>query len=98
MRIDRRRFLLGSAGLAGAGLVAACSDDAPSASAPPTTTNASGPVSALESPGSSGLVDEDTWQARVDEYLEVATTELDPTSRASVAAHLARSRREPNYT
>ncbi len=96
VNIDRRRFLGASIGATGAGLLAACSDDGPTAR-PSTTTDASGPSPALEAPGSTGLVGEDAWQARVDDYLRVVTAETDPESQANVAAHLIRSAREPGY-
>lgn len=92
--LDRRRFLSGSVGVTAAGLLAACTGDGQSSS---HSSASSAPARTIASPGSAGLVDEARWQTRVDEYLEVATTELDPTSRSSVTAHLVRSHRDPDY-
>lgn len=93
---DRRRFLTGSVGVGAAGLLAACTGDDNASPTPPGDDD-SVVATAVAAPGSAGLVDEGRWQTRIDEYLEVATTELDPTSRASVTAHLARSHRDPDY-
>ena len=55
-------------------------------------------MSPLASPGSAGLVDEDVWHGRVDEYLAVATAELDPGNVTSINAHLVRAHRDAAFT
>lgn len=55
-------------------------------------------ASALLAPGSPGLIDEATFQARADEYLTFATTDIDEIGGpTAVAAHLARARRDPDF-
>jgi hypothetical protein len=93
--LDRRSFLSGSLGVTTAGVLAACTDEG--RSSPASSIDGRAPAPAIAPPGSTGLVDEARWQTRIDEYLEVATTELDPTSRSSVTAHLVRSHRDPDY-
>ncbi len=95
--MDRRRFLLASSGaIAGLGL-AACSSDSDSSKsteASPTDDDAGGAV-AVEA---AGLIGEDAFQARVDEYLVHATAGDGAGGPVGVAAHLIRARRDPSYT
>ncbi len=97
--IDRRRFLVGALGVAGAvALTGACSNGGDGDSAPKEGDRASGPDDVLAAPGSKGLVDEEAWQRRVDEYLAFATSEPHLSSVTGIAAHLIRSRREADHT
>ncbi len=66
-------------------------------SVPPTTTAVAAAASALLAPGSPGLVDEATYQQRVDEYLEFATTAEPLGNPAAINAFLARARRDPDF-
>lgn len=106
--LDRRRFLLGAAGTAGLVALAACSssddggggaadddnrDDGPAAEGGSTRVD-----EAVVAPGSPGLVDEGTWQERVDEYLAFATAESHLDNPTGIAVHLVRAHREPDYT
>lgn len=101
--MDRRRFLLASSGaLLGVGL-AACTSDSGSEGSATSTTAASGsdgigPDAVLASAGSPGLIDEDAFQARIDEYLAHATAGGEIGGTVGAAAHLIRSRRDPDYT
>jgi len=104
--LDRRRFLLGAAGTAGLlAFTAACSsDDADGRdedaeregdddTSAPTT-----PDEAVVAPGSAGLVDEDLWQERVEEYLTFAGAEEHLDNPTGIAVHLIRARRDDGYT
>lgn len=51
----------------------------------------------MPTPGSAGLIDEAMFQARVDDYLAVATQSLRPADSANVLAHLVRSQRDPSF-
>ena len=55
-------------------------------------------AAALLAPGSPGLVDEATYQARVDAYLEFATSVDHSSNPAGINAHLGRAHRDPDYT
>ncbi|WP_040493267.1 hypothetical protein [Ilumatobacter nonamiensis] len=63
-----------------------------------TTTLPDPVASALAAPGSPGLVDEATYQARSDAYLHFATAGGELGNPTHVAAQLARAHREPDYT
>jgi hypothetical protein len=65
------------------------------ADAPPADTSPAG--RALAAPGSPGLVDETTYQGRVDEYLAFATTVDHRSNPAGINAHLGRAHRDPDY-
>ena len=92
---DRRTFLAGSFGAVAASVLAGCSDDdPPSGRGRGGGSAAAGPLE----PGAAGLVDEDRFSGRVDEYLAFATGELDPGNVTNVAAHLIRARREPGWS
>ncbi|MCB1250275.1 MAG: hypothetical protein KDB36_12740 [Acidimicrobiales bacterium] len=106
--IDRRRFLVGSLGVMSAAALASCTTESGSSSGAGGgegggTNAAGGPVppaslaDALAAPGTPGLVDEAWYQGRVDEYLQFATTDLDPASLTQIAAFLIRARREPDF-
>lgn len=100
-QIDRRRFLAGSIGFAGAVALGACNDDGGSAnggsttSVPPGTPAGSGELAA---PGSPGLIDEATWQARIDAYLAGAASDVDPSSLTGIVAALVAAHRDPDYS
>jgi hypothetical protein len=66
----------------------------------PTDSTAPAPsaATALLGPGSPGLMDEATYQTRVDEYLAFATGVEDPTNVTSIAVHLTQALRNPDYT
>ena len=102
MGVDRRQFLAGTFGVAGAALLAACSGDGDDPAAPTSTTagrdGAPDGGRPLVAPGSRGLVDEATYQQRVDEYLTFATEELHPDNPTGIAVHLVRAHREPEYS
>lgn len=97
--MDRRRFLLASSGAAlGLGL-AACTNDSGPKEAATTTVPDGGPTTAqLAAPGSPGLIDEDTFQQRVDEYLRHATAGDSAGGTVGVAANLIRAQRDESYT
>ncbi len=65
------------------------------------TTVAAEPLSpadaALLAPGSPGLMDEATYQARVDEFLAFATSVDHSSNPSGINAHLGRAHREPDY-
>ena len=87
--MGRRRFLLTSSGaIVGLGL-AACTGDTGS-STPGATTPAVGLAA--------GLLDEDAFQSRIDEYLVHATSGDRVESPVEAAAHLIRARRDAEYT
>ena len=98
MRSTRREFLMASATAAAvAAVAAACAPSTPNGppvgcAAPPT-----GPVTAPVAPGSVGLIDEGAFQTRAADYLRFATQQLSPDNETSIAAHLLRSRREPDF-
>ena len=69
----------------------------------PTDTTAptvplSAAAAALAAPGSPGLMDEATYQARVDEFLEFATSVDHSSNPSGINAHLGRAHRDPDYT
>jgi hypothetical protein len=99
--VGRRQFLGGLAGIAGAMWLVGCTDGESSdgavkgkdvSNAEPVTA-----ATALAAPGSAGLVDEDAYQARVDEYLKGATAELDPSELSSIVASLIAAHRDPGF-
>jgi hypothetical protein len=78
---------------------------------PPTSTADTVPVdtaepevalaaaaAALVAPGSAGLIDEDVWQARIDDYLAFATSAEHSSNPAGINAYLGRARRDPDFT
>lgn len=101
--LDRRRFLLGAAGTAGLVALAACTssddggDDAADDGDTGGTTAPDAAPAGVE-PGSPGLVDEDLWQERVEEYLAFAGAEEHPDNPTGIAVHLIRARRDEAYT
>ncbi len=105
--IDRRRFLAGGIGLAGAVALGACSDDGDGGSAEgepaggsTTSVPPAAPATAddvLATPGSTGLVEEVAWQARIDEYLAGAASDVDPSSVSGIVAALIAAHRDPDY-
>lgn len=103
MQFDRRRFLAGSLGLAGAAMLGACSSDGGSdgSGTGSSTTRPGGatgsPDRALAAPGTPGLLDEPAFQRRVDEYLAGATAELDPGNTTSIGTHLFAAHRDPAF-
>ncbi|HYN31625.1 MAG TPA: hypothetical protein VES40_03295 [Ilumatobacteraceae bacterium] len=70
-------------------------------SVPADTTIAAQPLSAaaaaLLAPGSPGLMDEATYQARVDEFLAFATTVDHSSNPSGINAHLGLAHRDPDY-
>lgn len=103
MHIDRRRFLIGSLGVAGAAALASCTSDGGSdgGGAEGGGEGSTIPASASEAlaaPGTPGLVDEAAYQARIDEYLAGATQELDPSGPVSIGAYLVAAHRDPDFT
>lgn len=102
--LNRRRFLAGGIGLAGAVALGACSSDGDSGASDggSTTTGPPGgtPATAddvLVAPGSPGLVDEVAWQARIDEYLAGAASDVDPSDLSGIVAALVAAHRDPEY-
>lgn len=95
--VDRRWFLAGSLGVAGAALLGGCTSDGDEGS-PKGPSAPANPDRALAAPGTRGLVDEDAYQARIEEYLVSATKVLDASSATSIGAHLVRARRDPTFT
>lgn len=99
LHIDRRRFLVGSLGLAGAAVLVGCtSDDGGSSPSEPGGSTAAKPGDVLAAPGSPGFVDEDAYQARIDEYLRAATAELDPSGAVSIGTFLVAAHRDPDFS
>jgi hypothetical protein len=101
--LDRRRFLLGAAGTAGLVALAACTsgDGDDGSSDGEGGSDASVPAdaaAAVAAPGSAGLIDEDLWQERVEEYLAFAGAEEHPDNPTGIAVHLIRARRDGSYT
>lgn len=97
--LDRRRFLLGAAGTAGLLALAACSSGDGGDGDDEAADDGDGPGAAVLPPvGSSGLVDEDLWQERVEEYLAFAGAEEHPDNPTGIAVHLVRARRDDAYT
>ena len=101
--LDRRGFLLGAAGAIAVTQMSCAGNDDLKRGAAATPTAAAGarastPGEALAKPGSRGLVAEQVYQERVDEYLAFATTDPSSTNPVGVGAHLIRAAREPAYT
>ncbi|MFA9563270.1 MAG: hypothetical protein ACERLM_00975 [Acidimicrobiales bacterium] len=112
--IDRRRFLLltamaGAAACSDDGDPEGAAG--PSTSTPGSSTTAPGagpsttaaPPAELTSaplapPGTTGLMDEAAYQARIDDYLDFATATDDPSSPTGIAVHLIQAERDPDYT
>jgi hypothetical protein len=82
--------------------LAACTNDSGSDRTTSSTTvpeaGGGAPDDVLTPPGSPGLIDEDAFQARIDEYLAHATAGGEIGGTVGTAAHLIRSRRDPDYT
>jgi hypothetical protein len=96
MRATRRQFLLtGAAGVLAAGCAPTTGRPGPGAGCLPLP-DVGGPAP-LPVPGSLGLVDEAVHQARVEDYLALATQNLQPTNSANVIAHLVRAGRDPSF-
>jgi hypothetical protein len=100
--MERRRFLLGSMGVAGAAVLAACTSGSTDGATPATTPSAGGsggvgPDGVLAAPGTPGLVDEALYQARIDEYLAVVNAEFVPESATSIGAQLIAAHRNPDF-
>ena len=68
MKFDRRGFLTGSAGLAGALALTSCTSNDRRADDQPECIDGAGCATALSQPGSDGLIDEAVYQRRIDEY------------------------------
>ncbi|MCB0963901.1 MAG: hypothetical protein KDA98_11475 [Acidimicrobiales bacterium] len=98
--INRRRFLAGSAGFAGAVWLGACSsgDGGSDGGGDAGGGLPDDPAAVLAAPGAAGLFDEDYWQSRVEEYLGVVTAELGPDNPTSIAGHLIMAQRDPDFT
>lgn len=100
--LARRRFLLGASAVAiGAGIAGCTSgdDDASgSGGSKDGDVSADNPTVAIIAPGSAGLMDENVFLARSEEYLLHATATDDPGSLVGIAAQLARAERDPDYT
>ncbi len=99
MEATRRQFLLASAaGTFGTALLAGCTPSSTPGVADPACAllNVGGPRP-LPTPGTVGLIDETVFQARVGEYLGLATQRLNADNAASVTAHLIRARRDPSF-
>ena len=102
--MDRRSFLIGSIGLAGAAALAACTSDSDgSRKGSGSTGGGAGkaptdPDQALAAPGTPGLVDEEAFQARAEEYLKGATSSLDPSGPVSIGAFLIAAHRSKDFT
>jgi hypothetical protein len=96
--------LIGSLGVAGAAALGACTnDDGDDASDSDAATDVDGTTgstaaTALAAPGSPGLIDEAAFQARVDEYLDGATAELNPAEPVSIGTFLIAAHRDPEFT
>ena len=104
--------LMGTGVLTASTLVSACTDGraetqgaatATTAATDATAAGGSGspptdPASALNTPGSAGLVDEAVYQRRAAEYLRFAAEDLDTQNINSITAQLVRAHREPDYT
>jgi hypothetical protein len=96
--IDRRRFLVGSLGVAGALMAGCTTDDDNSAPSPDSDDGEpDGAAGALDAPGTPGLLDEAAFARRVDEYLAGATGELDPANPVSIGAFLVAAQRDPDF-
>jgi hypothetical protein len=72
------------------------------ATSAPTDTTApdvtlSTAAAAIVAPGSPGLIDEATWQARIDEYLEFATSVDHSSNPSGINAYLGRAHRDPDF-
>ena len=103
--MDRRSFLIGSIGLAGAAALAACTSDSDGSRKGSGSSTGGGagkaptdPDTALAAPGTPGLVDEEAFQARVEEYLKGATSSLDPSGPVSIGAFLIAAHRSKDFT
>lgn len=97
MRIDRRRFLAGSLGVAGVAVLGGCTSDS---SSPPDKSSSGSGGSApggLAAAGAAGLIDEATYQSRIDAYLALATAGLDPSGATSIGAHLVAAHRDAGF-
>ena len=97
--INRRHFLSGSIGVAGAVALGGCADDDQKAGRSPSASGTTPvtPAMALAAPGTPGLMDEATYQKRVDEYLAFATSELHLDAPTGIAVQLLASHRDPAH-
>lgn len=95
-RLDRRHFLMGSSALVLAGSVDRCTPEVPG---PPGAKAGDARVAdtVLAPPGSPGLVDEAYWNARVEDFLSVATANPSSSNVVGVGARLLRATRDPGY-
>ena len=98
--LGRREFLGGVVVVAGAVVLFGCTDSGGSDASDTTSPAAKGgrPEDVLAAPGSVGLVDEEAYQARIDEYLEGTAAEIDPSELASIVAGLLAATRDPAYS
>ncbi len=95
-QIDRRQFLVGGLGFAGALALSGCTSGS-GGTARPTAPGGTPQGSALAAPGSPGLINERVYQARIGRYLESVTKALDASDATSIGAHLVRARRDPDF-
>lgn len=97
--LGRREFLGGAVGAAGALVLFGCtSSDGSEGASSKAKAKATSPDDVLTAPGSAGLIDEDAYQARIDEYLDGAAAEIDPSELASIVAGLIAATRSPSYS
>lgn len=92
--LDRRSLLLGGSALAAVAVVDGCSGSG----GRPTTQAPVTPDEALAAPGTAGLVDEEYFQSRVEDFLGYATESPDTSNVVGTAVHLTRAAREPDYS
>jgi hypothetical protein len=96
--IDRRQFLAGSMGLLGAVALGACTADDTDGEESSMTDGAPATAgTALAAPGTAGLMDEATYQRRVDEYLAFATSEVHLDNPTGIAVQLIAAHRDPTF-
>ena len=86
--------------MAGAVVLFGCTDGNGSDTSGTTSPGAKPgrPGDALALPGTGGLVDEAAYQARIDEYLDGAAAEIDPSELSSIVAGLLAAQRNSSYT
>ena len=101
-QFDRRWFLAGSLGVAGAAVLGACSSDGDQAGTPSSAdgpgVDPASPSKALAAPGTAGLIDEAAFQTRVDQYLAGATATLNPSDPTSIGTFLVAAHRDPTFS
>jgi hypothetical protein len=79
---------------------ATTADTAPVSTEPDATTTTialSAAAAALVAPGSPGLIAEDVWQTRIDDYLEFATSVDHSSNPPGINAYLGRAHRDPDF-